>query len=307
MRDQGYGTITESWTGTLVAAYLIWAVINGTNSKIDQGTFNGNLITGTLQSYDTSPCWPSTSSMFGYNIWVFAADVTSLVTKGANSLTGFPSGVTNGGNPWSASTYASSSSSGMPLDEGATLVVITTGPTPNQVYIYTGAYTQFGWGSLTSVFDHGAADATTAQTTFIVADGQNPDNYAEWNGVTIDSNAFPGSDPKATATAWSQGNLWDTKTYSVTVAIGSTSENAGIGVGEEYGDCITWAGQVLSIPSIVPITTTTTTTTTTTATTTTPSIPGVPEFGMPMLVVAISILGFVFLAKKKSRQLSKAP
>ena len=235
MRDQGYGNITETWKGTLVAAYLIFAVIDDANSGIDQGTFNGHLITGTLQSYDTSPCWG-----YGY-IWVFATDVTSLVVNGTNHLTGFASGITTGADPWAESSYVE------PLDEGATLVVISTGATPNQIYIYTGAYTG---SSLTSVFDHGAADATSAHTTFIVSDGQLPGNYAQWNSVTIDSNAFPGSDPRVSTATWTQGNMWDTKTYAVPVTLGSTSDSAGIGTS---GDCVTWAGQVISIPSTAPI------------------------------------------------------
>jgi len=278
MRDQGYGTINETWTGTLFAAYLIWGVINDTNSDINQGTLNGHLITGTLQSYDMSPCW-------GYgNLWVFATDVTSLVVNGSNSLRGFASGVTTGEDPWGPSSYVE------PLDEGATLVVISTGATPNQIYIYTGAYTEPSAGNpLTSVFNHGAADATNAQTTFIVSDGQLPGNYAEFNGVTIDSNAFPGSDPRTSTATWSYGNMWDTKTYPVSVTLGSTSESASIGA--SGGDCLTWAGQVISIPSTAPITPPT----------------GVPEFGMPMLVVAISMVGFAFLAKRKSSLSSEVP
>jgi hypothetical protein len=210
--------------------------------------------------------------------------VTSLVVNGSNSLRGFASGVTTGEDPWGPSSYVE------PLDEGATLVVISTGATPNQIYIYTGAYTEPSAGNpLTSVFNHGAADATNAQTTFIVSDGQLPGNYAEFNGVTIDSNAFPGSDPRTSTATWSYGNMWDTKTYPVSVTLGSTSESASIGA--SGGDCLTWAGQVISIPSTAPITPPT----------------GVPEFGMPMLVVAISMVGFAFLAKRKSSLSSEVP
>jgi hypothetical protein len=269
MRDQGYGNISVTWTGTLVKAYLIWGYINPTTAGLTTGIFNGQNITGTFQSTDASPCWG------GGNLTVFAADVTSLVANGDNHLTGFPSGYTNGGDPWGE--YAT------PLDEGASLVVVYT-PTvavTNQVYIYTGTYTETTGGSLTSVFDHGATIATTAETTFIVADGQLPGNTASWNGAIIDSNAFQGSDPRVSTQTWSYGNLWDTKTYNVTEALASTVDSASIaGSG---GDCLTWAAQVLAFPSTAPI-----------------QSNGVPQFGASSIVVAaIGAALVAVLAKRK--------
>ncbi|MDA4123666.1 MAG: hypothetical protein OK456_10855 [Thaumarchaeota archaeon] len=267
MRDQGYGNITVNWTGTLVKAYLIWGYINPTTAGLSGGTFNGQAVTGTFQSTDVSPCWG------GGNLTVFAADVTSLVNNGDNHLTGFPSGYTNGNDPWSE--YQT------PLDEGASLVVVYTPTTAvtNQVYIYTGTYTETTGGSLTSVFNHGATIATTATTTFIVADGQLPGNSASWNGVVIDTNAFPGSDPKVSTQSWSYGNLWDTKTYSVTEGLGSTVDSASIAGGGD--DCLTWAAQVLAFPS-------------------TASINGVPQFnGSSLAVAAVGMALVVVLAKRK--------
>jgi hypothetical protein len=274
MRNQGYGTITVSWTGTLVKAYLIWGFINPTSTGLNGGTFNGQSISGIFQSTDLSPCWGNG------NLTVFAADVTSTVINGANSLTGFPSGVTSGANPWSIATA--------PLDEGASLVVIysPTTTTANQIYLYTGTYTETTGGSLTSVFIHGSADATTATTTFIVADGQLPGNTASWNGVVIDSNAFPGSDPRTSTAVWSYGNLWDTKTYSVPITLGSTSESASIAGGGD--DCLTWAGQVISIPSTASITP-----------------PGVPQFGVPAFAVsAVGLMAFALLSRKMRPKLA---
>jgi len=274
MRDQGYGNISVTWTGTLVKAYLIWGYINPT-SGLNTGTFNGHSITGTFQSTDVSPCWG------GGNLTVFAADVTSLVTNGDNHLTGFPSFYTNGNDPWSE--YAT------PLDEGASLVVVYTPTVPvtNQVYIYTGTFTETTGGSLTSVFDHGATIATTATTTFIVADGQLPGNTASWNGVIIDSNAFTGSDPRVSTQAWSYGNLWDTKTYSVTESLGSTVDSASIaGSG---GDCLTWAAQVLAFPSTAPIST------------------GVPQFGGSSVAVAAIGVALVAVLAKRKQTLTISP
>jgi hypothetical protein len=274
MRNQGFGTITVTWTGTLVKAFLIWDYINPTNVELNTGALNGNPITGDLQATDASPCWGNG------NIYVYADDVTSIVNNGANSLTAFPSGLTTGEDPWGEFTTTTA-----PLDEGATLIVISqTGSVAQQVYVYTGAYTSVGT-QLTSTFNHGAADATTATTTYIVADGQVPGNTAGWNGVTIDTNAFAGSDPKASSTPWSYGSLWDTKTYSVPVTLGSTSETATV---TGNGDCLTWSGQVIAIPTTVAIT---------------PPPPnnGVPQFGASaMAVAAAGMVLFALLVKRKS-------
>ena len=270
MRDQGYGSITVSYTGTLEKAYLIWAVLDGTTpgnpslpatASDADGTINGNPIVGVSQGTDVSPCWPSS------NIFTYAADVTPYVSSGSNTLTGFASGDSSGGDPW-GDAYVS------PAAEGATLVVITSGATSNDIYLYTGTQSNLATNPITSSFTYGAADATSATTTFIVGDGQLPGNYAVWNGVTVDSNAFPGGDPKASSATWSFGHLWDTKTYSVPVGLASTTATAQIG--DTTGDCITWVGQVLSIPSIVPIT-------------------GVPEFGIPATMIA-PLLAVLLLA-----------
>jgi len=299
MRDQGYGSISLTWTGSLVKAYLIWAVINPVATGMNVGTINGHAITGALQGTDVAPCWTG-------NIYSFAADVTSYVVNGANSLTGFASGDTTGGDPWSDTLVT-------PLTEGASLVVVSTGSTAQQVYIYTGTYTSIGT-PISSTFNHGAADATTAQTTFVVADGQLAGNTAGWNGVTIDSNAFPGSDPKQSAAAWSYGNLWDTKTYTVPVALLSTSQTATV---TGTSDCVTWSAQVISIPTTVTIssststttsttttTTSTTSTTTTTSTTSTTTARGVPEFSAPTgMVAVVALLLLTLVAIKKAKPL----
>jgi hypothetical protein len=272
MRNQGFGTITVTWTGTLVKAFLIWDYINPTNVELNTGSLNGNPITGTLQATDLSPCWGNG------NIYVYADDVTSIVTNGANSLTNFPSGVTTGEDPWDGNVVA-------PLDEGASLVVISqTGSVAQQVYIYTGAYTSVGT-TLTSTFDHGASDGTTATITYIVADGQLPNNQAGWNGATLSTDAFPGGDPHASSATWSFGNLWDTKTFSVPETLGATSDTATV---TGVGDCLTWSGQVLAIPSTVSLSPP-------------PPSNGVPQFGASaMAVAAVGMVLLALLVKRKS-------
>jgi len=289
LRNTGSGVITTSYTGTVVAAYLVWGIINpettgtyesGAPYNLANAAINGHAITGTLQSDDVSPCWSN-----GY-MWVYAAPVTSYVTSGTNTVTGFASGLTTGEDPWDGNVVA-------PLDDGASLVVLTTGATANDIYMYTGAYTEpYSGNPLTSTFTHGAADATTATTTFIVLDGQLPSNYAQYNHVTIDSNAFPGSDPKTSSATWSYGNLMDTKTYSVSETLGATSDSASVGAYD--GDCVTWAAQVISIPSTASV-----------PPVGVPGAPtGVPEFGGSFIVVAAMGVLFVAFSRKLRPTLS---
>jgi len=233
MRNQGYGTITVTWPGPLVAAYLVWGLMDGIPTSYTRGRLNGVWIDGTVvDSSPLNPCWIG-------GIHTLAADVTAHVLNGPNSLTEFPSGITTGEDPWVSPET-------LPMLEGATLVAIyQTGASAQEVTLYVAANTLTGAGaSLTDTLPHAAASSTSAKTTFIVSDGQLPGNDARWNSMILDANAFPGGDPKATPTPWSYGNLWDTRTYPVAVPLGSTSDSATI---SGDGDCLTWHGQVLRV------------------------------------------------------------
>jgi len=239
LRDQGYGQVDLTWTGSLVAAYLVWESMDNAEPPAI-GVLNGVPIVGDWVAYASpSPCWAPEF------IYTFVAEVSGIVVNGLNNLTGFPSGVTNGGNPWTEPQL-------LPMLEGASLIVVyDSGAAPHQITIFTGALTEEG-SSITAVLPFAPSGATTAETTYVFADGQYPGNAALWNGAVIDPDAFPGSDPKETPTAWSYGNLSDTKTYTVPVSLGETSATAGISSSE--GDCLTWAAQVVSVqvPPVVP-------------------------------------------------------
>jgi hypothetical protein len=238
LRDLGYGTVNLTWPGApsttnLVAAYMIWALMDDSLPPAN-GTLNGVNVTGTWTAYATpSPCWSPTY------IYTFVADVTSVVKNGLNHLTGFPSGITSGEDPWEVSQTD-------PMAEGASLVAIyeTEAGTLRQVTVYTGADTTTDT-DLQAQLNYSSTDAVNATTTYLVADGQYPDNVAVWNGSIIDSNAFPGSDPKATTTKWTDGNLSDTKTFNVTVPLGSNNTTAE--VYSTASDCLTWIGQVVNV------------------------------------------------------------
>jgi hypothetical protein len=232
MRDQGYGQINLGWSGTLVAAYMLWAIMDD-GVPAATATLNGVNVVGTWTAFaEPSPCWSPEY------IYSFAADVSGAVVHGVNNLTNFPSGVTDGSDPWAAPQVD-------PMLEGASLVAIydSGSSTVQQVTVYSGALTEEG-SSITESLNYSVTDTSAATTTYIFADGQLPGNEALWGGTVIDANAFPGSDPKETATPWSYGNLWDTKTYAVSVGVGLNSSVAGI---SSTGDCLSWIGQVVSV------------------------------------------------------------
>ncbi len=240
LRDQGYGAITLTWTGgstaNLVAAYMVWSILNNSVPP-DNATLNGHPVTGTWTAYATpSPCWAPTY------IYTFIADVTSDVVNGNNTLSGFPSGNTDGGSPWVDNEID-------PLDEGASLIAIfTNGSDLHEVTVYTGALPigNTAPDTQTSQLNYSTTNSSTAESTFIVADGQLPDNPASWNGTVVDSNAFYGSDPKESHQTWAEGNLSDTVTFNnLPVRVGGNNTTAAAGSGGD--DCLTWVGQVLSV------------------------------------------------------------
>jgi hypothetical protein len=235
MRDQGYGNITLSWPDddALVQAYMVWSIMDNVTPPA-VAALNGVGLTGTWTAYATpSPCWAPTY------IYTFVADVTDLVVDGVNALTGFPSSVTNGLNPWAEPPIA-------PMDEGATLVAIYSAgtSTTQQVTLYTGALTS-GGQDLYGQLNYTKTNSPDATTTYIVADGQLPGNPAGWNGSIIDTNAFPGAAPRSSTAPWSYGNLWDTDTFNVDVTVGGN--NTTVEVGSSGEDCLTWIGQVVSV------------------------------------------------------------
>ena len=238
LRDLGYGYINLDWPGApsktnLVAAYMIWSLMDDSLPS-ENATLNGVNVTGTWSAYASpSPCWAPTF------IYTFVADVTGIVVNGNNTLSNFPSGVTSGADPWSSPDTD-------PMDEGATLVAVYENDSlpVHAVTVYTGALTMEGT-SASAELNYTTTVSATAETTYVLADGQLPGNEAVWNGSVIDSNAFPGTAPKDTSTTWSYGNLYDTKTYNVTVKNGSTTTTAGVDT--DGSDCLTWIGQVLDV------------------------------------------------------------
>jgi hypothetical protein len=114
LRDQGSGTITiggiPAGANYIARAYLYWGIINSG----DPGgamIINGHSTASSLLSSDVSPCWPPPS------IFTYRANVTPFVNgNGTYTLSGYPTGLTGGQDPWTNMNAA-------PEIDGATLVV----------------------------------------------------------------------------------------------------------------------------------------------------------------------------------------
>lgn len=248
MRNLGHGSIdltTVPSGSKVVAAYLLWDVLDNTASAADAtGMLNGRAVSGTLVGSGSSPCW-SAGANYSYE-----AKVTSRVKgNGVYALTGFSSGQTDGTDPWSESV--------VPMMEGASLVVVFSNSSyPTTAVDLADGDQETEGAQLEATFNFPGfvvATAPSAETTFIVGDGQSaPDGPATFDGAALSPGDFQGTDPTAVGN-YSQGNLWDTNSYNVSgdVSSGNSSANATI-IGT--GDCLLWVGQVLSV-NVSPVTT----------------------------------------------------
>ena len=257
MRNVGGGTISIALPAgsTIERAFLYWSIIRTPAGVApNTGTLNGAPIAGALVGTSGSPCWPT----FGSADLVdsFRADVTGIAVDGANTLTGFPSGLTDNSPPPSAPAA-------FPLLEGATLVVVFENAAydVNTIVIRDGTQTfanqpvSTAFGSFTAA--PGSAADQAAQTSYVVADGQAifPGDRAGFNGTFVAGpgtalkpvDAFDGADGIVPVSA--TNGLWDTLNVDVSsffapgVSTAATTEvDATLS-----SDCLTYVAQVLSV------------------------------------------------------------
>ncbi len=243
MRNRGDGTITLAGipAGAHVsAAYLFWDVLADTaGPDFALGTFAGQPIDGTFIGSGGNPCWGNAAN------FAYRADVTSLVTgNGDYALAGFASHLTDGQDPWNQ--YDNTP----PLMEGASLVAIyeDASAPATQVLLYDGAAGD-AYTTLSQTFSGFTAVAPVqAQTTFIVGDGQAvAQNPPTFDGAPLPGAVLDGSDSQA-GPAYSQNDLWDTRTVDVSSLLtpGATSAVATI---DGTSDCHVWVAQVLAVSS----------------------------------------------------------
>ncbi len=253
MRNIGSGNIDLSVPtgGTIVKAFLFWAIVWDGTPPPNTGTLNSIPITGVLEGTSGTPCWYNTMDEI---INFYSADVTGIAVSGVNSLTGFPSGLTNNLPPQGNIVF--------PLLEGATLVLVFRHPLwdYNTVAIYTGANTfanqsvSYNIGSYIGRATGNPGDQL-AQHTYIMADGQARfvGGGTAFNGTptsgpgtgikTVD--AFDGADGIIPVLALD--GLWDTHTLDVSSFFPNGVNTAANAEASAMNDCLTWGAQVISV------------------------------------------------------------
>ncbi len=268
LRNRGAGALSVSGVLTPVkAAYIYWAMItNGGAHTADKTIKLQRLsptpasavvsVPGTLIGTGASPCWP------GNTISVFRGTVPLTVANGNGlyqvTLLAGAGGTTDGADPWLS--YPG------PLMEGASLVIVGTGPAGQRVVIYDSGFagaTFKGYPGLSYTLTLPAA-ATGKLTLLdnIGADGQegtsrlakpgNADEQTTINGVHI---AGPGSN--AVDSDWNGSSakplpqLWDDTGHDITVATpkGTTALNVDIYITGSPAtvDCMTTVANIVAV------------------------------------------------------------
>ncbi len=250
MRNVGSGTINLSVPagGTIVRAFLFWAIIWDGTPPPNTGMLNSTAIAGTLEGTSGSPCWGGTGINF------YSANVTGIAVDGANSLTGFPSGLTNNAPPQGNAVF--------PLLEGATLVFVFSHPMwdYNTIAIYTGANTFASQSVLYNVGSYtgwtaGNPGDQLAQHTYVVADGQArfAGGGTAFNGTPTSGpgtgiktpDAFDGAD--GILPVFALDGLWDTHTLDVSSFFPNGVNTAANAEASAQSDCLSWGTHVISV------------------------------------------------------------
>ena len=179
---------------TVQRALLYWKISGGID---DTATVNAVAVTGVLVQTGGSTCW-------GVNSSTFRADVTVRITgNGVYTIGGLPS-----------STVATAADT-----DGVGLVVVyqePASPLMRRVMIRDGAISTDGGGDIVTDTFTGVASPSTTTGRFhlVVADGQSfADGNLNFNGVTIATNPFPGSD----------GSMMDVNSYNVNVPLATAN------------------------------------------------------------------------------------
>lgn len=258
MRNLGSGQIVIDLPpgSTIVRAWLYWSIIReaAAGPAPATGKLNAQDITGTLIATTGSPGWPDIAQAeAGITLAdVFGADVTGIAVPGANNLSDFPSGLTDGTAPQDAPAA-------FPLLNGASLAVVFTNPAfpLKTVVVNTGGQTLLGASASTLLTGFVAVGPVVARTTYVVSDGQARflSDSASFNSTRVagpgtplkPDDAFDGADGAA---FFPLDGLWDTLTVDVShlVQPGDTSAVAAITAGAGGGsDVLTYVAQLFSV------------------------------------------------------------
>lgn len=248
MRDTGppgNGTIdlpAIPGTATVQQAFMYWAVMDDppAAASLASVTLNGNAVTGTLIGTTEDPCWSGPDGDPPQpDIHVYVADVTGIAVPGAsNNLTDFASGGAPGV---------------LPLLEGASIVLLYDDPGAvlRTVIIHEGAVTFTAPPTENTTFQNFDAASGTSRTTYVMADGQPGLRNKTWvDGNETADFVLDGSSTPGTP-------YWDDLTQDISTYIPANDTEVTIGASSEnFGghDCLTWVGQVLSVPAKAVIT-----------------------------------------------------
>lgn len=205
-RNTGYGTIR--FRGALpgaipVSAFLYWATIANGPFPVNQTvTFNGASVTGFAIGTGPNPCW----GFGGGNLVAYRAAVLPNLLPGINGdyrVSGLPTNLTNGQDPWNPVSTT------FPLSEGASLVVLYThssipAGTWVQIHHPIGATTStFGTLTYTHFLNLPIQTAAVKQTR-IGADGQVLFGLTNGNPTTNERTSLAG--PAGTGFVQIRGN-----------------------------------------------------------------------------------------------------
>jgi uncharacterized repeat protein (TIGR01451 family) len=199
---------------TVQRALLYWMISGGSDTT---ATINAAAVNGVQVATAGNTCWGPSNSP------TFRADVTPQVTgNGVYTIAGLPS-----------STVANGADT-----NGVALVVVYQNPASGnvrRVMIRDGAISTDVVGEVVvDTFTGVAAPlASAAQFHLVVGDGQAfPDGNVVFNGVTLASNQWNGSD----------GSLWDVRSYNVTVPAALANATWSSGTDQ---DCLEYETAVL--------------------------------------------------------------
>ena len=267
LRNRGTGAIGISGAVTPVkAAFIYWAVITSGPAPIaDKSIMVQRLspapassvttVAGTIVGTGPQPCWA------GDTITVFRGSVPTSVATGNGlykvTLLSGASGSTSGGDPF-VGTPA------LPLVDGASIVIIGTGPSNQMVALYdsglAGATFNGNPGISYSLILPTAATGTLTLFDNIGADGQQGSSRKALSGsgdeiTKINGKLVAGPGSLYNDSDWNGSSarplpqLWDDTGHDITVATpsGTTSLNITIAnKGETHFDCLTPVANIVS-------------------------------------------------------------
>lgn len=267
LRNRGTGAIGISGVITPVkAAFIYWAVItSGPAPTADKSIMVQRLsptpassvtnVAGTIVGTGPQPCWA------GDTITVFRGSVPTTVATGNGlykvTLLSGASGSTSGGDPW-VGTPA------LPLFDGASIVIIGTGPSTQKVVIYdsglAGVTFQGKPGISYSLILPTAASGTLTLFDNIGADGQQGTSRKAVSGVAdeitkINGKLVAGPGSPYNDSDWNGSSarplpqLWDDTGHDITAATPSGTINLNITIankGEALFDCMTPVANIVS-------------------------------------------------------------